>query len=108
MRVVAAGRAGAKPAALRYRRLAVVEDGVALVEIELLTGRKHQIRVQFASRGSPILGDRKYGSAATFPMGIALHSRRLAVDHPVKSERLEFQAPLPTHWRRWIKNDKMG
>jgi 23S rRNA pseudouridine1911/1915/1917 synthase len=108
MRVVAAGRAGAKEAVLRYRRLSVLDDGVMLVEIELLTGRKHQIRVQFASRGLPILGDRKYGSSVPFSIGIALHSRRLAVEHPVKKERIEIEAPLPAHWRRWIKDDNPG
>jgi 23S rRNA pseudouridine1911/1915/1917 synthase len=108
MRVVAAGRAGAKQAVLRYRRLAEAGDGVVLVEIELLTGRKHQIRVQFASRGHPIFGDRKYGSSVPFPIGIALHSRRLAVEHPVKNERIELEAPLPAHWRRWINDDNVG
>jgi 23S rRNA pseudouridine1911/1915/1917 synthase len=99
MRIVAAGRTGAKEAVLRYRRVAAVGDGVVLVEIELLTGRKHQIRVQFASRGLPILGDRKYGSSVPFPSGIALHCRRLVVEHPVKKERIELDAPLPTHWK---------
>ena len=107
MRIVAAGRAGAQEAVLHYQRLAMVDDGVTLVEIQLLTGRKHQIRVQFASRGLPILGDRKYGSSVPFPSGIALHSRRLAVEHPVKHERIELEAPLPAHWRRWIKDDNL-
>lgn len=108
MRVVAAGRAGAKRAALRYRRLAAAPDGATLVEIQLLTGRKHQIRVQFASRGLPIVGDRKYGSSITFPIGIALHARRLAVEHPTKKERIELEAPLPAHWRPWVKSDRSG
>jgi 23S rRNA pseudouridine1911/1915/1917 synthase len=108
MRVVAAGRAGAKQAVLRYRRLAAVGDDAVLVEIQLLTGRKHQIRVQFASRGLPILGDRKYGSSVPFPIGIALHSRRLIFEHPVKQERIELEAPLPAHWRHWVKNDNVG
>lgn len=108
MRVVAAGRAGAKQAVLRYRLLAATGDGSVLVEIQLLTGRKHQIRVQFASRGLPILGDRKYGSAIPFPNGIALHSRRLVVEHPVKKERIALEAPLPPHWRPWVKNDNIS
>jgi 23S rRNA pseudouridine1911/1915/1917 synthase len=108
MRVVTAGRVGAKQAVLRYRRLASVGDGVVLVGIQLLTGRKHQIRVQFASRRLPILGDRKYGSTVPFPRGIALHSRRLVVEHPVKKERIELQAALPAYWRQWVKKDYGG
>jgi 23S rRNA pseudouridine1911/1915/1917 synthase len=108
MRVVAAGRSGAQQAVLRYRRLAMVDDGVVLVEIQLLTGRKHQIRVQFASRRLPILGDRKYGSTVSFPKGIALHSRRLVVEHPVKKERIELEAPLPAYWPSWVKKDNVG
>lgn len=105
MRVVAADRAGAKQAVLRFRRLADVGDGIVLVEIQLLTGRKHQIRVQFASRGLPILGDRKYGSKSAFPSGIALHSRRLVVEHPVKRERIELEAALPSYWWKWVSNE---
>src|SRR5687768_16290489 len=76
MRVVAAGRPGAHTASLRFRRLATTADGETLDETQLLTGRKHQIRVQFASRGFPILGDKKYQSETPFPHGIALHARR--------------------------------
>ncbi len=55
---------------------------ISFVEISLHTGRKHQIRVQFADRGHPILGDKKYGGARPFSNGIALHSRRLASRTP--------------------------
>jgi 23S rRNA pseudouridine1911/1915/1917 synthase len=71
----------------------------AWLEIELLTGRKHQIRVQLASRGHPILGDRKYGARSQFAAGIALHARRLVVSHPVQKETIELIAPLPPSWR---------
>jgi 23S rRNA pseudouridine1911/1915/1917 synthase len=70
------------------------------LEVELETGRKHQIRVQLAKTGLPILGDRKYGAAGTFPSGIALHSHRLELEHPVRREPLRLEAPLPGAWRR--------
>ena len=73
--------------------------GAVLVEIELLTGRKHQIRVQFSHHGLPILGDRKYGSRRKFPSGIALHARSLAFEHPVLQTPVEVVAPLPTAWQ---------
>jgi 23S rRNA pseudouridine1911/1915/1917 synthase len=89
---------GAKEARLRYRRVAVLR-GCSLVEVALETGRKHQIRLQLASRGHAVLGDRKYGSRQPFPAGIALHAWRLAITHPVRGERLSLEAPLPPSWR---------
>ncbi len=88
---------GAKEARLRYRTLGY-HAGATLLEIELLTGRKHQIRVQLADRHYPVIGDRKYGSRQPWPQGIALHSRRLVIEHPVRREPLEFIAPLPGDW----------
>ncbi len=86
MRIVTDKHAGAKRASLAYCFLRRVgrspTDSCSLIEISLHTGRKHQIRVQFADRGHPILGDQKYGSTRPFPNGIALHSRRLAVPTP--------------------------
>lgn len=91
---------GAKEARLIYRRLSVL-GGVSLLEIEPKTGRKHQIRLQLANRGHAILGDRKYGSLRQFAPGIALHARRLVVDHPVKHESLVLEAPVPATWARF-------
>lgn len=88
----------ARPAALEYRTLRRLPGGPTLLEIRLLTGRKHQIRVQLASRGWPILGDKKYGARSTFPGGIALHARQLTIDHPVRHEPLELVAPPPSSW----------
>ena len=93
----------AREARLSYR---VLKDGrqferlrgASLLEIELLTGRKHQIRVQLAARGWPILGDRKYGSRQPWPNGIALHARRLVFEHPVQRAPVEIEAPLPSAW----------
>jgi 23S rRNA pseudouridine1911/1915/1917 synthase len=90
--------ADAQEARLTYRTLQPLAGG-ALLEVELDTGRKHQIRLQLAHAGHPILGDRKYGSRRPFPRGVALHARRLAFDHPTRGERLDFTAPPPDSWR---------
>ena len=83
---------GAQEAALEYNVLARA-DGLTLVRIELLTGRTHQIRSQFSSRGMPLWGDRKYGAADDGP--IALWSNRLCFPHPLTAENLDFTAPPP-------------
>lgn len=99
----------AKIARLSYRTLEVVR-GKALVEVEPHTGRMHQIRIQFASRGWPIIGDVQYGSRQPFPGysgtdprsdPIALHARALTILHPVRYEELTITAPLPTSWERF-------
>ena len=103
VRRVKPGTAGAKRARLRWAALQV-EGQKTLVEVELLTGRAHQIRVQLAGLGHPILGDRKYGSQTPFAPGglrpgaraIALHAGRLAFEHPVRREPVSFAAP--PHW----------
>ncbi len=100
MHIVGPNLPGAKQAQLSYRRLRRVE-GNSLLEVALQTGRKHQIRLQLAHRGFPVLGDRKYGSFMRWPAGIALHARRLAFTHPVKGDRLELEAPFPEAWRRF-------
>ena len=87
-----------KESKLRYRKLRQVGP-CSLIEIELETGRKHQIRVQLSSRGFPIRGDIKYGSKmsfpGSFPGGIALHAWKLTFSHPTTKERIELIAPLP-------------
>jgi 23S rRNA pseudouridine1911/1915/1917 synthase len=97
VRIVRPGQPEAKEARLVYRRLETIR-GNSLVEVEPATGRKHQIRVQLGDRGHPILGDRKYGSRRPFPAGIALHARRLVVDHPVRDERITLESPVPDSW----------
>lgn len=97
MHIVGESLAGAKQARLSYRRLADVA-GDSLLEVKPQTGRKHQIRLQLAHRGNPILGDRKYGSRRRWPAGIALHARRLVIIHPVQGRPLELEAPLPSAW----------
>jgi 23S rRNA pseudouridine1911/1915/1917 synthase len=75
------------------------------VEVELVTGRKHQIRVQFAAIGCPILGDRLYGSSDVFAPGIALHSRSIELLHPVRRELLKLVAPMPSYWPELHANE---
>ena len=99
MHVADSARSGAREARLAYRLLA--GDGrISLLEVELETGRKHQIRVQMACHGHPVVGDRKYGSRLPFPAGIALHARQLVVAHPVRGDTMAFEAPVPRAWPR--------
>ncbi|PAP77648.1 RluA family pseudouridine synthase [Rubrivirga marina] len=86
-------------AALRYRTLAR-DSARSLVEVELLTGRKHQIRAQLAELGAPILGDFRYGNQTPFAdgRGVALHAYRLVVEHPTKREPVTVVAPPPEAW----------
>lgn len=67
-----------------------------LLEVNLKTGRHHQIRCQLSKMGSPIKGDLKYGSARSNPDGsISLHARKVSFIHPVSKELIEVEAPLP-------------
>jgi len=70
-----------------------------LLEIQLHTGRYHQIRAQLAAIGCTIFGDEKYGSKVKLPGGaIALHHARLTVIHPVSKAEIIIEAPYPAHW----------
>lgn len=92
-------------ARLRFSQLALLDSERALLQVHLETGRKHQIRVQLAHYGCPIMGDAKYGALQSFPKGIALHARRLEIAHPTQKTRLEFVAPLPRSWH-WLHLDE--
>ena len=89
----------AQLARLHYAVLSQHKE-LSLLEVNLETGRKHQIRVQLSKLGHPVLGDRKYGSPFEFPHGIALHARMLEFRHPVRDETLRLEAPLPISWRQ--------
>ena len=97
---------GAKQAVLRYRKLAALAGG-ALLEFRPETGRMHQLRVQAAIHGWPILGDERYGARAAFgppallarDRVIGLHGRSLTFLHPVRYEPITVTAPLPDAWR---------
>ncbi len=85
----------AKPAKLSYHVSRYLEAST-IVKIQLETGRPHQIRVQFATIGHPILGDRKYGKhKQSGESELYLHCERLAFIHPVKKEQLEIKASFP-------------
>lgn len=96
-----AGSDGAKHARLTYRTLAV-SQGKALVEVDLETGRMHQIRIQFASRGYHIIGDEKYGAKSKLknPIAIGLHAWQLSLIHPIRKEPLTITAPQPVEWHK--------
>lgn len=104
--VVAADAPGAQEAILHYRTLGESPRGTWL-EIELETGRTHQIRIQAASRGHAIVGDAFYGATSTFgppeveerTKPIALHARSIALMHPMTGAPVEVVAPLPAVWR---------
>lgn len=96
-----APRAGAKEARLRYKLLGA-STNYSLVEVELLTGRHHQIRAQFARVGCPIKGDLKYGARRSNPDGgISLHSRSMEFLHPVRKEPVRVTAPVPVGDNLW-------
>lgn len=91
---------GSKEARLKYTLLASSER-YHLLEIELYTGRHHQIRAQLKAIGVHIKGDLKYGAARSNPDGgICLHARSISLTHPVRKERLEIVAP-PPHDALW-------
>jgi 23S rRNA pseudouridine1911/1915/1917 synthase len=103
---------GARQAALRFRRLRQHKER-ALLEIEPLTGRMHQIRVQAAVRGWPVLGDflygarRPFGPPAELPRDrvIALHARSLTFLHPIHYEPVTVTAPVPPTWGDWATDE---
>ena len=94
--------ADVRQAKLDYEVLASC-GGFSLVKVRLYTGRTHQIRVQFASRGWPLAGDRKYGVEDGFDT-IALWSHRIAFTHPESGEAVEFTAPMPRDgaWAQFV------
>ncbi|WP_091479483.1 RluA family pseudouridine synthase [Gracilibacillus orientalis] len=95
--------AQAKKAVLDYQLLAS-DKGLSLVKINLRTGRPHQIRVQFASRGYPLYGDQKYGTKVNKPgQQIALWSHELRFTHPVRKEEVSAVSFPPDQfpWSKW-------
>jgi 23S rRNA pseudouridine1911/1915/1917 synthase len=95
-----------KKAVLHYR-LKGRSDNYFLFEIDLKTGRHHQIRCQFAKMGSPIKGDLKYGAERSNPDGgISLHARSVSFIHPVSKEEITIIAPVPEDaiWQAFAKS----
>lgn len=97
-----------KEALLRYRTLGRGTH-YTLVEVELLTGRHHQIRAQLAKIGCPIRGDLKYGAARSNRDGsISLHARSIEFVHPVRKEPLRITAPVPQQDNLWKFAETFG
>ena len=106
VRVVAPDHPHGKLARLAWRGLGS-HAGASLVSIQLFTGRPHQIRLQFASRGYPLLGDFRYGARRSFDdANLALHAYRLGIVHPIKKERLYWTAPPPASWDAWFVSER--
>jgi len=102
VKVVKSGTAKAKKAILKYETSYVLKEG-AVLNIQLQTGRPHQIRVQLAKIGHPIIGDGKYGYRSSKHLDfIYLHCRTLRFEHPVKKEPILIKAAYPNFplWRQ--------
>ena len=76
--------------------------GFSLLEIHLLTGRKHQIRVHFAEKGHPLVGDRKYGNGDHGAKRLALHARSIVFIHPFNGKQMSFDTGVPEDFARLI------
>ena len=75
--------------------------GLSLLEIHLLSGRKHQIRVHLSEKGHPVIGDKKYGKGDAYGT-LALHARSLSFTHPVSGKRLSFATGIPDFFTRLV------
>jgi 23S rRNA-/tRNA-specific pseudouridylate synthase len=104
--IVSAETSGAKLAEMQVQKIAS-HEGQSLALIRLLTGRMHQIRIQFASRGMPVVGDEQYGSSIRLsddedvrlrPQG--LHALRLEFRHPQTAVSTSATAPIPEYWQK--------
>jgi len=84
-----------------YRVLEQTKD-LTLLEIDLLTGRKHQIRVHLAGIGHPVVGDTKYGKEKRGQHNLALHACSLSITHPFTRERLTFKATAPGYFNQFV------
>ncbi|MGM0574670.1 MAG: RluA family pseudouridine synthase [Myxococcota bacterium] len=94
-------RPDGKEALLTFRRLGV-HGGRSLIEVTLLTGRKHQIRAQLAMHGHPLVGDPLYGRRSPAIGRPALHAAALALEHPVRRTPLSLHAPIPDDLARLV------
>ncbi|MDA0377860.1 MAG: RNA pseudouridine synthase [Bacteroidetes bacterium] len=104
VRVVSAVEPGAKEARLAYD---VVQrfDTSTLVAIRLETGRPHQVRLQFASRGFPLTGDIRYGATRELDgKNLALHAAALALDHPTRGQRLGWTSVPGAWWPEQVRS----
>lgn len=88
--------------ALTYYRVLQEGDGYSLVECELQTGRKNQIRVHMADLGHPVVGDHKYGSTDDCIRRLGLHAYMLCFRHPVTGKMLRFETPVPACFEKCL------
>lgn len=90
---------------LAYTRYKAIKsaNGYTLVEVELETGRKNQIRVHMKDLGHPIIGDRRYGARTAPIHRLALHARTLVFIHPVSRKLMEFETPIPASFVSMVK-----
>jgi RluA family pseudouridine synthase len=86
-----------KPARTKYKVIKET-DRFSLLEIELLTGKKNQIRVHLSEQGHPVVNDDKYGNGAKIGGRLALHSWSLSFNHPHSGKRLTFEAKVPDYF----------
>ncbi len=101
-------RKGTKEAELSYKVIAV-SDRYNLLEINLKTGRHHQIRCQLSKIGSPIKGDLKYGAERSNSNGgISLHARSIEFIHPVSKKLISITAPVPNNDKLWTDMEKIS
>ncbi|WP_010273706.1 RluA family pseudouridine synthase [Paenibacillus senegalensis] len=103
VRAVSSHTSGAKEALLDYTLLDQ-REGLSLIKVNLITGRPHQIRVQWATQGHPLYGDQRYGQRLAKPgQQIALWASELAFDHPTQKTRLSFRSSPPQRapWTLW-------
>lgn len=100
-------RPNSKKASLTYKLIAS-SDRYHLLEVQLETGRHHQIRCQLSAMGCPIKGDLKYGAPRSNPgAGISLHARSVSFIHPVSKEKIEITAPVPEGDNLWRSFEEM-
>jgi len=105
VRIVSEQHPGARLADLEWRSVAF-HKGRTLLDIQIKTGRAHQIRAQMAAQGIPIVGDMRYGSRTFFDgRNLALHCYCLALEHPVRRVRMCWTAVPPSAWQGFFESD---
>jgi len=75
----------------------------SLLEVDLMTGRKNQIRVHLADQGCPVAGDKKYGVKDKAVKRLCLHSASLTLTHPHSKETMTFETPIPGYFNRLVR-----
>ena len=94
-------RTKGKLSSTAYKVLKQTKD-FALLELDLLTGRKHQIRVQLAGIGHAVVGDRKYGKEDRDHTRLALHARSISFKHPFSGQQLTFESQVPVYFNHLV------